>query len=222
MVLVAGTSAASTPAACTGGNCVYLPLDITPELLIISNVEINQPPSRFEDDLYIEGELSATTGTAVYSVTLEVRSYDSQGTLLAAVTGSPKLVATLPGQPNPFYFWLGINEVYGLARYDVRVLELSRTHPRTFLPVRVTVTSYEHDGQKLNLAGTLTNDNAVPLENIRGVAWSRRGDQEPTTSTFAPQLAPFETITFSTSIDIPCTIQCDQIPYKIVAQGVMP
>jgi hypothetical protein len=220
IVLCAGTTAASAPAACTQAHCVYLPLVSTPERISISDVEVQG--TRY-DGLVIVGEVSVTTSTPVYSVTLEVRSYDTQGNLLATVTeANPRLVATLPGQPNPFYFGIGVTDDQDFARAEVRVSGYSRTHPHTFLPVTVNITSYDYRGGTISLAGTLTNEYGVTVEDIRGVAWTKEGDQRQVQS-LASRLDPFETIPFSTSIIMvegfrPGTV----IPYKIVAQGVMP
>jgi hypothetical protein len=218
VVLCVGSTSASIPAACTGAHCVYLPLVVTPELVTVSDVQLEG--TRFEG-VAISGEVLATTSTAVYSVTLEVRTYGRSGNLISTTTGRPALVATLPGQPNPFYFGTGATDEDDPARFDIRVSGFSRTHPRTFLPVTVNITSYEYVGGLILLSGTLTNESALPLENIVGVDWVEQGDQR-LIETYAPQLAPFETVPFSTSL-ITCDQFCDiPIPYKIVAQGVVP
>jgi hypothetical protein len=221
VVLSVGMTTASTPTACAEVHCVYLPLVLTPELVAVSNVE--RRGTQYEDTIVISGEIHAMTSTPVYSVTLEVRSYDSQGHLLDITTGNGlPFVATLPRQPNPFYLGIGATEEQDPARIDVRVIGFSRIHPRTFLPVTVTVTSYKNVGGYIVLAGTLTNESALPLEAIGGVASTESGGDQRHVRAFAPRLAPFETVPFSTSIDNVNYYPGSDVPYKIIAQGVVP
>lgn len=86
-------------------------------------------------------------------------------------------------------------------RWDDHLIGYSRTHPRTFLPVTVTVMSYKNVGGYIALAGTLTNEPALLLEDIRGLAWTGSGGDQRHVRAFAPRLAPFGTVPFSTSID---------------------
>ena len=223
VVVCTGTTAASTPTACAEAHCVYLPLVSTPGLISISNVRLQG--TRFPA-IAILGEVNAVTSTPVYSVTLEVRIYDQEGQLVRTEEGRPALTATLPGQPNPFYFFSGFmdEDDYDYNNYDLRIKSASLTSPRSILPVMVDVASAECEGySSFRVEGTLTNQNDKPLDDVRAVLWDSSLSYGLFPRQFAAHLEPFEAVPFSTSIPVEnCGALGSVVSYKIAAQGVVP
>ncbi len=155
------------------------------------------PTGTFAGNLRITGEVMVVTSTPIYSITVEIRAYDSFNQLVSTKSGNTAFAATFPGQPNPFDIVLPVQSSQ-VAYFTAFVKDWSITHNKNIQPAAVVDLNVIVGAEDAIVITTIQNNNSDPLTNVNGLAWSLKSGGNttiPITNYLAPGATTIFTIT---------------------------
>lgn len=166
VVMAHGLKLVRAQSDCGDEHCIYLPLIIKPPPPV--RIASSWLTSGRAGDVYVWGQIENVTSVTVYSVTLGANLYDNADNLLGTYTGTTVLVATFPGELNPYLIGTDLWEWESDAdHYDLSITSWSTSSPFEYKPV--TVVSQEVTGSwpAIEVSGEIRNDYSQTLHSIR-------------------------------------------------------
>jgi hypothetical protein len=145
----------------------------------------------------IHGEIYNTTSTTLYNPIIEVQINRIAFTDID--TGTTTLPAIFPGQAMSFHAFTGHTE--GTRIVSSKVISWSTTNPEVYLQATVLDLQTQRNAPDLSLHITIRNDNAVPIYDVQGAAWSLPSYGSISSGPITGMLAPGETIQWTTVIE---------------------
>ncbi len=171
----------------------YLPIVAASPPVYVSQV-VNAPS--LGGGLRVTGEVETLGTNPVYSVTLELRVYDLSSQLIGVFYEKTALLATFPGQPNPFEFHA---PVFEWVWFEVNLFSWESSIEQNIAQVTVTNIEITYDANDAVSVTTIRNDNAQPLSNVQGVAWTLRQGNFISPVLVTNYLPPGATAVFTTT-----------------------
>jgi hypothetical protein len=149
------------------------------------------------------GEVVATSDIPVYGVTIEASAYSELDPSLISISlGTTLFTATLPGQVNPFDFFM-FDVKDSLYRFnEARIITWTLESELSYVELTTVMTVTQIDfGHGTYVDVQVRNDSGLPVKQIKAVVWAIGEGFLNYPRPVAGALAPGESAYFSEYVD---------------------
>jgi hypothetical protein len=204
-VIFFGSKPPLAHSGCQDEICLYFPLIYVPAPPVDI---INTHFGMHKGGCNLAGDVFNPGNDPVYSVSVSAEFYDSDGDLIGILSPSPALVATLPGESNPFETPYSFSyQCPSNVDVDIKITSWSLTAPFDYRPVTVISENVDSSGcfptpggclpTEATFFGEIRNDQPVTLANIKLIVKPGSQSYYGVASLSKTTLRPGEVTTYS-------------------------